>query len=77
MTICLAADEHQKLQSAAEIHGFTINQFVLQAALDQAHLIQQRKLTLEQKLYKFVPEIHGGEVMATGQIGQESLVQFM
>jgi antitoxin MazE len=33
--------------------------------------VGQPTLTLEQKLKQFDPDIHGGEVMATGRVGAE------
>ncbi len=55
---------------------FKVGQPVEVSAEDASVVVRaigEPKLTLAQKLEIFDPEIHGGEVMATGLIGAETL----
>lgn len=62
--------------SIAKSVGFKVGQPVQLSTKDSAVLmtaVGELQLTLQQKLARFDPEVHGGEAMATSRIGREAL----
>ena len=60
-----------KLDKKARTQSKEVGVHPVVPVIKEAELIGSSKLSLKQKLQKFDPQVHGGEMMVSGCLGQE------